>query len=303
MYRTTTNSFLFIFCFFGFLTASLAQNRVTYAGNSGNETFYDVTQLSDGTFLVAGSASDLNWVAPSVPKTVLSAGNIKNATGTNVFGFIMQLNANLSSVIRVVHFPQGAVEDIKFMKFTSRVGENTGDIFISGTTSDSKANNGGYFLAKLNNNFVNGAPTSLVWSRSIWAEADIQAAQPWDVGSNGKVVYITGQYNAADWSALYRTDANGNDEVVENFTTHWKVGGGEYYGGASAYPTGGAAGLLYSGVVLKVGSRCSLRSWTNADFTMVTADENGGTKKGKMPLDAFYNSPCTPCKRTQCGLF
>lgn len=294
MYRTTTNSFLFIFCFFGFLTASLAQNRVTYAGNSGNETFYDVTQLSDGTFLVAGSASDLNWVAPSVPKTVLSAGNIKNATGTNVFGFIMQLNANLSSVIRVVHFPQGAVEDIKFMKFTSRVGENTGDIFISGTTSDSKANNGGYFLAKLNNNFVNGAPTSLVWSRSIWAEADIQAAQPWDVGSNGKVVYITGQYNAADWSALYRTDANGNDEVVENFTTHWKVGGGEYYGGASAYPTGGAAGLLYSGVVLKVGSRCSLRSWTNADFTMVTADENGGTKKGKMPLDAFYNSPCTP---------
>jgi hypothetical protein len=294
MYRTVINQCLFILCFLGLSSLAHAQNRVTYAGGSGNETFYDVTQLSDGTFLVAGSASDLNWVAPSVPKTVLSAGNIKNGTGTNVFGFILQLNSNLSSIIRVVHFPQGAVEDIKFMKFTSRVGEATGDLFISGTTSDTKANNGGYFVAKLNNNFVNGTPTSLVWARPIWAEAEIQTAQPWDVGGNGKVVYVTGQYNANDWLALYRMDTNGADEVVENFTTHWKVSGGEYYGLASAYPTGGAAGLLYSGVVLKVGTRCSLRSWTNADFTAIIPDENGGTKKGKMPLDAFYTAACTP---------
>jgi hypothetical protein len=47
--------------------------------------------------------------------------------------------------------------------------------------------------------------------------------------------------------------------------------------------------------VLKVtGMRCNLRSWTQADYDAVIADENGGTKKGKMPLDAFYNSPCTP---------
>ena len=188
MYKTVTNQFLSICCFLGFLSFAHAQNRVTYAGGSGNETFYDVTQLTDGTFLVAGSASDLSWIGPSVPKTVLSAGSIKNGTGTNVFGFILQLNANLSSVIRVVHFPQGAVEDIKFMKFTSRVGEATGDLFISGTTSDTKANNGGYFVAKLNNNFVNGTPTSLVWSRPIWAEGEIQTAQPWDVGSNGKEI-------------------------------------------------------------------------------------------------------------------
>ncbi len=271
-----------------------AQNRVTYAGGSGDETFYDVTQLSDGTFLVAGATSSLTWITPSVSTTVLSAGTIKNGTGTNVYGFIMQLNSNMSSVLRLVHFPQGAVEDIKFMKFTSRLGQTTGDLFISGTTKDTKANNGGYFIAKLNNNFVNGTPTDITWARPIWAETDIQTAQPWDVGSDGKVVYVTGQYNAADWSALHRMTALGVDEVVENFTTHWKVGGGEYYGVASANPTGGTAGLAYSGVVLKVGNRCSLRSWTQTDFDAVTADENGGTKKGKMPLDVFYNTPCTP---------
>lgn len=271
-----------------------AQNRVTYAGGSGNETFYDVTQLSDGTFLVAGSASSLSWVTPSVSTTILPAGGIKNATGTNVYGFIMQLDVNLSSVLRLVHFPQGAVEDIKFMKFTSRLGETTGDLFISGTTKDSKANNGGYFIAKLNNNFVNGTPTALTWAKPVWAEGDIQTAQPWDVGSDGKVVYVLGQYNANDWSALFRTDVAGNDEVIENFTTHWKIGGGEYYGLASAHPASGGAGLDYSGVVLKVGNRCSLRSWTTTDFNVVIADENGGTKQGKMPLDAFYTAPCTP---------
>jgi Secretion system C-terminal sorting domain len=280
-----------------FLLSSLcsnAQNRVTYAGGSGNETFYDVIQLSDGTFLVAGSASSLSWVVPSVSTTVLSAGSIKNASGTNVYGFIMQLNSNLSSVLRLVHFPQGAVEDIKFMKTTSKLGEPTGSLFISGTTKDTKANAGGYFVAKLNNNFVNGAPTDIAWARPIWAETDIQLAQPWDVGSDGKVVYVTGQYNAADWSALQRMNASGVDEVIENFTTHWKVGGGEYYGTASSNPTGGAAGLAYSAVVLKVGNRCSLRSWTAADFNAVTPDENGGTKKGRMPLDVFYDSPCVP---------
>jgi Secretion system C-terminal sorting domain len=288
---TRLNLAIAFLCAFNFIHA---QNRVTYAGGSGNETFHDVTQLSDGTFLVAGSATSLAWVDPSVSRTILSAGGIKNASGTNVYGFIMQLNANLSSVLRLVHFPQGAVEDIKFMKFTSRAGQTTGDMFISGTTKDTKANNGGYFVAKLNNNFVNGTPTALTWERPIWAEGDVQLAHPWDVGSDGKVVYIQGQYNAADWSGLYRMNTSGADEVVEKFTTHWKIGGGEHYGTASANPTGGAAGLQYSGVVLKIGNRCSLRSWTTADFNAVIPDENGGTKKGKMPLDVFYNSPCTP---------
>ena len=121
----------FSFFFLGFNAfSSFAQNRVTYAGGSGNETFYDVTQLSDGTFLVAGTTSSLSWMPPSVSTTVLSATGLSNASGTNVFGFIMQLNGNMSQVLRLVHFPQGAVEDIKFMKFTSRLGQTTGDLLF-----------------------------------------------------------------------------------------------------------------------------------------------------------------------------
>jgi hypothetical protein len=286
--------FIILFYFTLVSTLITAQNRVTYAGGSGSETFYDVAQLSNGTFLVAGSATDLSWIPPSVSKTILPVGTVKNGSSTNVFGFLIQFSSDLTTILQVVHFPQGAVEDIKFIKFTSRAGATTGDLFISGTTKDTRANNGGYFVAKLNKNFVNGVPNAFTWVRPIWAEAEIQAAQPWDVGSDGKVVYVTGQYNAADWAALHRTNTTGDDEVIENFTTHWKVGGGEHIGVASANPTTGAAGLLYSGVVLKTGNRCSLRSWTMADFEAITPDENGGTKKGKMPLDVFYNTPCTP---------
>ena len=38
-------------------------NVVTYAGSSGKETFYDVMQITDGTFLVCGS----NFVIQSAP--------------------------------------------------------------------------------------------------------------------------------------------------------------------------------------------------------------------------------------------
>ena len=39
---------------------------VTYAGSSGKEAFFDVVQLSDGSFLVGGSAEDLGWIDSQV---------------------------------------------------------------------------------------------------------------------------------------------------------------------------------------------------------------------------------------------
>jgi Secretion system C-terminal sorting domain len=289
--RKTLSWMVLLLLFISFLPKICAQNRVTYAGGAGSETFYDVIQLSNGTFLVSGTATDLTWLPPSASKIIMPATGINNALGSNVFGFVMQLDGNLGQILRVAYFPQGAVEDIRFMKTTSKLGESTGDLYISGTTKDSKTNGGGYFIAKLNNNFVNGAPTGTTWVRRIWAEGEVQTAQPWDVGSDGKVVYISGQYNAADWAQLSRTNALGVDEVVEKFTTHWKTDGSEHYGTASSNPSGS---LSYSGVVLKVGNRCSLRSWTQADFEAIVADENGGKKRGRMPLDAFYKTPCTP---------
>jgi hypothetical protein len=275
---------------------STAQNSiVTYAGNNGKETFYDVMQITDGTFLVCGYASDLNWVAASVPQTTLAnTGGIHNALGTNKVGFILHLSADLQSILAVVKFPQGAVEDIRFMKTTSQPYKPTGDLFISGKTADSYANDGGYFLAKLDHNFVNGTPTALSWSRNCWATMPLQDYQPWDVNAAGQVYYITGEPYAYDWSAIYCLDNNGNRRVINNWRTHWKKAGGEWHGTPASAYAGGIDSLAYSGIVLKTWGRCDLRSWTPNEYQSFNPDGNGGLKQGKWPVDILYSGPCDP---------
>lgn len=283
-------------------TNSTAQPILTYAGNSADEVFYDVIQVSNGTFLICGSAQNLNWIAPEVPRIQLTnTAGINNGQGTGKIGFILQLSANMQQILSVVHFAQGAVEDIRYIKTTNIPGQPTGNLFISGNTSDTKANNGGYFIALLNANFVSGIPSALVWNRAIWAEGYPKDYHPWDVGSNAKVVYISGQSHAYDWSAVYRLNAQGQQEPVENWRTHWKIAGGEWRGTpVSAYP-GGADSIAYSGIVLKKWGRCDLRSWTNDDYNLILPDGNGGTKKGLWPLDAFFNSPCNPTAPSDAG--
>ena len=104
------------------MTTSKAQNNiVTYAGNNGKETFYDVVEISNGTFLVCGYADNLNWIAPNVPKNSISyTGTIPNAQDKNRYGFILQLSSHLYSILHVVHFPQDAVEYIGFNKTNSK---------------------------------------------------------------------------------------------------------------------------------------------------------------------------------------
>jgi hypothetical protein len=270
-----------------------AQNIVTYAGNAEKETFNDVVQLSDRTILVAGAADDLSWLNPSINVVSLSATGINNTNGTGMTGFLLQFSADLQTILGAWAFPDGAVEDIRYIKTTNRPGDGpTGDIYISGSTLDSRANDGGYFIARLNGNFVDAAPTGLDWSKPIWAEGYVKDNHPWDVGSDGKVVYVTGQSHANDWAALHRLNAQGQREVVPMWRQHWIIGGGEHRDVAATAP-GGVSSLDYSGVVLKE-SRCDLRSWSQADYDLSQPDENGGTKKGKWPLDVFYTGPCNP---------
>ena len=146
------------------LATSAQTNIVTYAGNSGKETFYDVMQITDGTFLVVGYADNLSWVG-SAPQTQLTyTATIPNALGSNRYGFILHLSKDLQTILQVVHFPQGAVEDIRFIKTNSKPYTATGDLFISCNTADTDPNNGGYIIAKLDYNFINGMPTSLSWA-------------------------------------------------------------------------------------------------------------------------------------------
>jgi hypothetical protein len=263
---------------------------VTYAGGSGVDAFNDVVQISNGTILVCGSADNLLWLPNGTPTSMITSSGINNAAGTNKFGIILQYDSKMQTILQCVYFPQGTVENIRWMKFTSLPYAPTGDLYVSGKTADSKANNGGYFIAKLDNNFVNGVPTAAIWSKSIWAEGVINEVQPWDVGSDGKVVFMLGQTHAADWSQVSRLKADGSDDIVPNWRIHWTNTGSEVRMKMSSYT--GAAPLVRSGIVLKKDGRCELRSWNAADYNLVSSDGNGGTRKGKWPLDFMFNSAC-----------
>jgi len=291
-----SKSFLSILFSVVFSFAFGQSDIVTYAGGSGKETFYDVMQLTDGTFLVSGYATDLNWINASVQKVQLSnTTGIPNGNGTNRFGFILHLSTDLQTILECIHFPQGVVEDIRFMKTNTQPYSPTGDLYISCNTSDTDSNNGGYVIAKLNNNFVNGIPSALTWLNVVWAKSGPKDYHPWDVTSNGKVFYISGEAYGYDWSAVYCLNQNGQRTVVNNWRTHWLKNGSEWKGTpASANPLGNVDSVNYSGIVLKIWGRCDLRSWTSTDYNLISPDENGGTKKGKWPVDVLFNSPCDP---------
>ncbi len=284
-----------------------AQNILTYAGGSGNETFTDVTQLSNGTFLVSGFCTNAAWLPTSVPNYTLnnySTNNpateiISNGLGTNKIPFIIQLSSNMGSILSYIKLNPNSAESIDHLKFSNLPYSPTGDIYISGTTKDSKANGGGYFIAKLNNNFINGLPDDFVWIKNVWAEGETQINQPWDVTSDGKVVFVLGQSHANDWCQIARLNDNGVEGVVTNWRTHWDNMGAEYKGLKANYMGGNP--LIRSGIVLKWAGRCDLRSWTNTDFNTWSADGNGGMKKGKWPMDFLFNSPCNTLSVSTAG--
>jgi hypothetical protein len=287
---------LFILLIFISVLSFAQTNLVTYTGNTGKETFYDVLQITDGTFLVCGYADNLDWMDNTVPQIELSyTGSIPNSLGSNRYGLILHLASDLQTILQVVHFPQGVVEDIRFMKTNAQTYHPTGDLYISCNTADSDDNNGGYIIAKLDNNFVNGTPASLAWLNVVWAKSGPKDYHPWDVTADGRVFYITGEAYGYDWSAVYCLDQSGHRTVVDNWRTHWLSDGTEWKGTpASANPSGSIDSVDFSGIVLKIWGRCDLRSWNSNDYSNYIADENGGTKKGKWPVDILFDGPCDP---------
>ena len=270
--------------------SSLAQ-QAFYAGSSGKDTFYEVIELSNGTVLISGYTDNLSWITGT--KTQLSSSGISNPSPQNNYAFIMQLSSDLSTIIKTVYLPQGTADDIFRMRFDNVPGQTTNNIYISGNTSS------GYFLAKLNNNFINGTPTALSWIYNVGASGYPKEYHPWDVNNLGQITYIRGESHGYNWASIQSLDANGQDRVVPNWRTHW-VNGSEQYG------TLGDLGLTsgqvdYSGIVLKYAGRGDLRSWTTADYNLVQPDGNGGTKQGKWPLDVLFNSPWNPTTKPTAG--
>ena len=275
-------------CILSALTMSAQNQILTYAGESGSETFNDVLQLSNGNFIVIGMASNLNWISSEIPVVTFTNPGITNHTSTSKTPFLLEFNSSFQNIIKVYHLPVGAAEDFRFIKTSNISGALTGSVFLSGSTSN------GYFIGKLNENFVTASPTGFEWVKNVNATAGGYAKdnQPWDVGSDGKVVYVMGESHGYNWSAVQRLNASGKDDIVNNWRIHWKSSGGEFYGKASDYPNG-LSNLLYSAIVFRRdATRCELRSTTQADYDLWQPDGNGGTKKGKWPLDILFSGPC-----------
>lgn len=266
-----------------------AANRVFYAGNDGQERFNDVHPLSDGTLLIAGQAQNLDWIAAGVPRIAIAAAGA-DSIATGQVGFILQASADLGQILRVMHFPAGSVRDVFKIRSTEVPGQPTGSVYISGSRDGAVTN--GYYLAKLNGNFVSTVPSALSFLANVRASGDNKERQPWDVGGDGKVVYALGNYFANDWHAIQRLNASGGPDIVNNWHAHWTMGDVEWDGTPASSYTGTSA-LAYSAVVMKAGRRGSLRSLSQVDFDSTSADANGNTgRKGRFPDDYFYASAC-----------
>jgi len=274
-------------------------NLLAYVGGAGNQQLRCVTQLSDGTVLVGGGTEDgpqgLAWLAPEVPRLELAGPAITGASKRQAF--VLHLTSDLSRVLRVVKFPGSAAVDVRAIKTTSAPGEPTGVLYLSGLRGGDETAKvkGGYFIARLDGNFVDQAPSKMVWVQNVAAEGSIAQDQPWDVGRDGKVVYAEGNPHSYDWVAVRRLTAEGQPDVVEDWRLHWYQNGdkrGEWFGSpASRCPHGK---VVESAIVLKVWGRGDFRSWTKEDYEAKSPDGNGGTKQGRWPYDAFFAGPFDP---------
>lgn len=290
-----TQIFLFFLFFLATVSSRAQTNLCTYAGGVGAEQFNDVLQLSNGDILVGGSATALDWLPANVPLVTFSTTTIDNSAGNNKFAFLLLLDSTGQQLKKAFTLPQGEAEEIRFIKTDALPNSPTGNLYVSGTIENT-AQGGGYFLGKLNNNFVNGDPTGFTWTYDVKAKSGDypKRYQPWDVGSDGKIVFAYGDSHDNNWSAIYRLNTNGVRDVVPQWRMHWPIAGGEHRGVGTTYP-GGLSALRESGIVFKKdANRCELRSMTQADYDTWSSDGNGGTRKGKWPLDVLFNGPCMP---------
>lgn len=267
-----------------------AQNLVSYAGGAGRERFNDVHRLSDGSYLVAGQAQDLNWLPAQVPRVALSAAGIDSASSGNI-GFVLHLSGDLSTPLRVLHFPAGSVRDVFKIRSSEVPGAPTGILVISGSRDG--ASTDGYYLARLNGNFVSAVPTGLSYAYNVRAGGDHKERQPWDLGGDGSVVHGVGQGFDTQWAAIEKLAPGGSRAVVEHWHAHWSAST-EWDGTpASSYPNAGGDPLLYSAIVMKANRRGSLRSTTTADYQLSGSDANGNPgRQGRFPDDYYHAGPC-----------
>lgn len=242
MIRVFTKSFAWAAAGFLAMAASVVvaqTNMVSYVGGAGNQKFNQMLRLSDGSVLVAGSATNMNWVPSSVPINTLTIPQVPSQSysviiGMNSFdstniGFVARFTKGLDTVLNVVRFPFGTVGEVQKIRTNTVPGSTTGGIWISGPRTKTKGPGGnignptaaGYYIAKLNGNFLTGVPSAVASFIDISAAprrhngssniANLFPAgdpsvpflfQPWDVRNDERVMLVSGRDFSDDFSEL-----------------------------------------------------------------------------------------------------
>jgi len=266
-------------------------DAVFYVGGAGDQAFRAVLPLSDGTLLLGGGAGDLGWLPDGTPVTEL-AGDRPESMPTGRHAVLLHVTGDLSGVLRACVLPKGVAGDITAIKTTTATGEPTGAIYISGLRDGEMGEHGadkprpGYFIARLDGNFVNAPATELQWVANPWHLGEYMA---WDVGGDGKVVYTAGRPHGYDWFQIARLTADGKPDIVPQWRNHWVVGSDGkrrlHFGTADT-----AEGeVLESAIITKRWTNAgALRSWNKEDFLQKSPDGNGGVKQGRWPMDAMH---------------
>lgn len=279
-----------IFIFLAAMAWLHAGDRVFYLEAEGNQRFNGVHRLSDGTLLVSGQADSMDWVPAGVPVQQIAATGI-DSTAAGAYGFLLHTSGDFSDALRVVHFPQGTVESILHIRSTEVPGEPTGDLYISGHRMGGAEQ--GYFVARLNNNFVDGVPSALMWARNVAATREYLTIQPWDVRSDGKVIVASGANQVTTLTYLEMLSAEtGEPVVVEGWRRHHGVSGNFWEGGpASEYPFHETDPIAFSRLILMAPSHGGLRSVSQEDYDAIEFDGHNSIRKGRYPNDLYFSGP------------
>lgn len=197
------------------------------------------------------------------------------------------MSADAGKPVRCAYFAAGASSGIARIRSTNAPGKPTGDLFVSGAAKD------GYFIAKLDNNFVKAPPARAAWVRNIAAGGDHAERQPWDVAGDSRVVFAEGKPFSPDWSAVRRLAPDGKDDIVPDWRYHFGLdaAGQKVEGNWTPANARRDVKVNAGAVVFKVNGRFDNRSWTNAEYDLWQDDGNGAPRKGAWPLNAFFGAP------------
>jgi len=242
--------------------------RVGYVGPTTGSQFGGSMELSDGTLLIGGSALNLSWLPGGTPLTAApDPGGLGDSN--NRVAFLMHVSADLSSILHVWHLPAGVTSNIQRIRSTNVPGDPTGVVYVSGPI------NGGYFIGRLNGNFVDAVPAGFAWVVPIPANEEHSEAQPWDVGSNEILVH---ESRTSSQNAIRFRDASGNPIVMPDLRASHLV---------ASVQTKGIGSDLSGATESYIELPLDMQSWTEAERTLIQPDGNGSLKMGTWPMDIF----------------